>query len=336
MKALPRKIFLSMMNGISAPLVSTCFGNFCPIFMIHRVYESGNGGHGHSTAYLSQCLQHLQAKKYNILSLAELAQLIESREQVPKRSVVFTADDGFIDQAQLGGALFSQYDAPMTFFVISSFLDRQIWPWDDQVKYIVNSTKRSSIDTFYPSGDRLNVNLAFTQRERKTVYELIRTTLKKQAQSGVYDWLPKLFDAAEVEPPGKIPDDYLPMQWSDAQKLINDGHSVAPHTKTHRILSQLDDSDSRSEILGSIETLANRLNGASNLFAYPTGRAIDYGSREIDVLKNAGIQAAVSTTAGAVGASSPQFELPRYPLPTNLNTFIQYLGAFEFLRSRWG
>ena len=335
MKDTPKKILVGAVNRLAEPLVRKCIGSFCPIFMIHRVTEGHNSVHGHSVPYLSQCLQYLRMKKYNILSLADLADLVEARNEIPKRSVVFTADDGFLDQAQLAAPLFSEYDAPMTFFLISSFLDQKIWPWDDQVKYVINNTKLAFIDALYPCDDPLSVNVAPLGDERKKAYDSIRSSLKDQSQAQIYEWLPQLFAAAEVQQPAVAPANYLPMQWEDAQKLIDNGHLVAPHTATHRILSQLDDSDSRSEILGSIGMLADRLKGASRLFAYPTGRPTDYGSREIAILKEAGVKAAVSTRRGAVIGASPQFELPRYALPTNFNSFIQCLGAFELLRSGW-
>ena len=50
---------------------------------------------------------------------------------------MFTIDDGFIDHHDIAGPLFADYDIPLTFFLVTGFIDGELWPWDDQLSYAI-------------------------------------------------------------------------------------------------------------------------------------------------------------------------------------------------------
>ena len=87
------------------------------------------------------------------------------------------------------------------------------------------------------------------------------------------------------------------------------------------------------EILDAWQSIENELNNPLRVFCYPTGRAIDFGEREIEVLKDYGYLGAMSTTPGFVrqkNSSGDQiFSLPRLALPDNMTDFIQYCSWIE-------
>jgi hypothetical protein len=59
--------------------------------------------------------------------------------------------------------------------------------------------------------------------------------------------------------------------------------------------------------------IENLIAAPVSLFAYPNGKpGVDYGPRDVELVKKAGFAAAVSTIGGVAGRSSDIFQLPRF------------------------
>jgi hypothetical protein len=73
------------------------------------------------------------------------------------------------------------------------------------------------------------------------------------------------------------------------------------------------------------------------LFCYPTGRVIDYGTREIDALRESGFTGAVTTTPGYTKQLDANdewlFRIPRFSLPESMHDFIQCCTWIEYVKS---
>ena len=126
------------------------------------------------------------------------------------------------------------------------------------------------------------------------------------------------------------------MNWDMARALEDKGVRFAPHSISHQTLSRLDESPLQREILGSWQVLQKELDNPLKVFCYPTGRRIDYGQREIDLLKREGFLGAVSTDTGAGRPREPHvrrlFTLPRLSLPHIMEDFIQYCSWMEYIK----
>ena len=323
------------------PVLENCFpesfvkqvvGNFCPVFMLHRISDDRTGVSGHSIEHIDKCLIYLRRKNYNPVSLQAVVDMLRHGVEIPLKTVAFTIDDGFVDHAELGGSVFAKYDIPLTCFVITGFLDGDLWPWDDQVSYIIEKTKLSKLAINLPSGEGFEMNF---DRESRTYFRRkLRDSLKRIDQTDIYQWLDRVYARAEVVVPKAPPDTYLPMTWVDAKKFTEKGHTIAPHTVSHRILSQLNSEDSSFEIKSSMARVREVLGGDSTVFAYPTGSVFDFTKREQETLKGLGVQGAVSTRPQVVEATSSLFDLPRYSLPDNFADFVKSLSVLDYVKSK--
>jgi len=253
-------------------------------------------------------------------------------EPLPKKCVAFTVDDGFADQFELLAPIFSQYDIPLTCFVITGLLDGILWPWDDQVKYIITTTKIKSFSVNLPDGEQFCYNL--DQIRDAASIDSLRFKLKNQDQTHLYDWLHNLYNVAEVEIPIQPPIQYRAGSWEQANAAVRSGHSIAAHTKTHRILSRLNDTEASEEIIGSYQHLKSRVPESGDIFAYPTGRPIDFGVREEKIIMNSPIIGAVSTVSDSVRKGYMLEALPRFGLPNNMGDFLQYLSFIEVFKNK--
>ena len=308
-------------------------GDFVPVFMLHRLVDSHGERDEGKISQLHQYLQYIRKHHYAPVSLQEVIDCLNRSEPLPEHAVVFTMDDGFADQIEYISPVFTQYDVPITCFVITDFLEGKLWPWDDQVKYIFSNTKTSGFSLRLPDKADFKTE-KLHEKNRGSERRRMLGMLKLQSQTGIYDWLHKLYVAAELDVPGSVPYDFSPASWEQVSQFVQSGHSVAAHTKTHRILTQLSDTETCDEIIGSYEFLKTRVPACADTFAYPTGQVSDFGHREMDIIKKSSISGSVSTLSDAVRPGYPVEALPRFSLPENMTDFLQYLDFLEVLKNK--
>ena len=308
-------------------------GDFVPVFMLHRLVD----GHGErdtdKMSLLRHYLEYIRKNHYQPISLQELFDYLSHDEPLPERAVVFTVDDGFADQFEYISPVFSEYDVPLTCFVITDFLEGKLWPWDDQVKYIFYNTRTSNISVRLPDEKVFKAEIANNKSRVVARLRLIEM-LKMQNQTHLYKWLDSLYKAAEMDIPESIPQEFSPASWGQANQFVRSGHAIAAHTKTHRILSQLNDAEAYDEIIGSYKFLKTRVVDCADTFAYPTGRISDFGQREMDIIKSSSISGSVTTESDAARPGYPLEAVPRFSLPDNMTDFLQTLSFIEVLKNK--
>lgn len=336
-KAVLKDALARLWAHLPGRLVRGVFGEFCPIFVLHRVAASA-ADPGQPRIFVESCLRLVRRYGFRPLSIDDLAQCWRTGSSLPPKSVVFTIDDGFTDHAEVAGEIFARNGVPLTCFVITDFLDRGLWPWDDQVASAIRSTTLEQALIELPDGTGITLDLR--PHVRRATLKHIRDRLKQMPQDNLYEWVTGMRRALGVRSSLVPPLGFRPMTWQDARAFVAKGHAIAPHTCTHRILSRLSDEECRREIHGSVSRVQAELGRPCTVFAYPTGRPQDFGPREQQLLKEAGIVAAVATVPRCATPSDDLFALPRFPLPPTTADFLQYITfierAKEIVRARGG
>jgi peptidoglycan/xylan/chitin deacetylase (PgdA/CDA1 family) len=98
------------------------------------------------------------------------------------------------------------------------------------------------------------------------------------------------------------------------------------HGEEHYILSTLDPAARRRQIERSIANVERLTGRPCRLFAYPNGRRRDYGPPDLQVLRECGIAAAVTTEEIPNRPDTPPLELGRYGIHEGLS-----LAHFQML-----
>lgn len=306
-----------------------------PIFMLHRMHAPDYGVVGHSTDFLDRALNYLSNNNYNFLSLAQLVQCLDGDLALPKNAVVFTCDDGFWDHAEIVAPTLAKYDCPLTIFLITGFIDGELWPWDYRVKHILGETRKSTIDVVV-ANNSLHFKLDSEQaRERAT--RVLRDRLKDCEHTEFLRALHELEERAGVEISSRPPKAHRPMTWDQARALEKTNVRFAPHAVTHTILSKMTDETAEYEITHSWRRLQEELERPLPVFCYPTGRTSDFGSREINLINKAGLELAVATTPGYVDikndhVADKRYQLNRFGFPDTMKDLIQYASWIERLK----
>jgi peptidoglycan/xylan/chitin deacetylase (PgdA/CDA1 family) len=81
-----------------------------------------------------------------------------------------------------------------------------------------------------------------------------------------------------------------------------------PHTLTHPVLTELTREAARQEIAGSMEAVAHELGRPARVFCYPAGY---FSQREIELVRECGLRAALTCEFGANRMPFDRFEMRR-------------------------
>ncbi|MHB8549354.1 MAG: polysaccharide deacetylase family protein [Acidiferrobacterales bacterium] len=300
--------------------------------MLHRFEDPALGVCGHSVKFVERVLQHLRHRNCRLESLRDLISGLDGDVSSKRHSVAFTFDDGTYDQAEIGADLFRRYDCPATIFLITGFVDQNLWPWDDQVAYALRCTGRPSVAITVGSRT-LSYDLD-TDVQRDFAMEDLRLRCKALVQNEFLAVLENLSEATEVEIPQFAPHAYASMTWDDARSLERTGlFSFAPHSVSHQILTAMPEEMARREIQDSWKRVRHELARPLPVYNFPSGI---FGDREVGLLREAGLSAFVTSDAGYVGSSrkAERLDLPRrfdrFVFPDTLEDFLQYSTWIEW------
>lgn len=316
-----RKFFASALRGTVT------------IFMLHRIADPSRGVKGHSAERLNQFLKILKANGHQFISLSDAIEGIKGKQQLPHKAVVFTLDDGFYDQAEIAAPIFIRHQCPATIFLITGFIDNELWPWDDQIAHILNSTTLQAIAL---TVNQQTVNLQLkSNTDREIAINQLHALCKSSAESTILQIVNGLSEITQIDISAP-PHGYKPMTWSQARELEHSGISFAPHSVSHRIIARMSLDHAEAEITTSWQRLESELTKPLKVFCYPTGRyAQDFGPREIAMVKMAGFHAAVSADPGYTtlvashSDSDTMYYLPRFSYDDNLIDMQQYAFGVE-------
>lgn len=307
------------------------------ILMFHRFTDPERGTVGHDLAAIREGLAWLRRERFPILSLDQLfAGLAEGR--TPPAGVVLTIDDGYVEQATVGAPIFAEFDAPVTTFLTSGFLDRQLWFWWDRIEYAFRHTSHTGLSLTL-AGVPLQYQWS-TAAGRQQAQADLTGRCKRLPDAEKHAVISALAAALEVELPILAPVEYAPMTWDQARAAERGGMTFGPHTETHPILSMTPDAQSARELELPWRRLGEELAHPVPVFCYPNGGPGDFGPREIEELRRLQIRGAVIGSPGfesaarfRAGRDAP-YLVPRFAWPEDRPNLVQYVSGVERFKDR--
>jgi peptidoglycan/xylan/chitin deacetylase (PgdA/CDA1 family) len=316
-----RPLFRRMMRGRST------------IFMLHRVTNPAAGVSGHTVEFVREALEVLENSGARFVSVRQIVDAY-ARGNVPGDDwVAFTIDDGFADQGELVRSVFIPSSCPVTIFLITGFLDGQLWPWDDRLAYVMTRADPFASHIVL-DGHKVRLSLQ-TEAQRHHSLEQVRNLCKSIGNANLYPLIDSIAQQLRLEIPTLPPPALRPLSWDQVRSLESEGVDFAPHSITHRIFSQLSREEAVAEISGSWRRLQEELRRPLPVFAWPTGRSTDYGERDVGLLRELGLSAYATTEADyafigrrTADAVSP-YSLRRFSLPTRIRDVLQYGSWIE-------
>lgn len=270
----------------------------------------------------AQC-QHIR-RYYDPVSMRQVAESLGGGSALPDNALAVTIDDGYRDFLLHGRPVFAEFEIPVTVFLVTAFIDQQLWLWWDQITYMFTLTSRKAI--------------SFDGKEIRIPTDPVRLAgdvahaLKRLPNAERIARMKELHQLLEVDLPNSAPAGFEPLTWDDARRLATMGVEFGSHSRTHPILSRLADPEEVTmEVEGSKQRLDEQMGFPSLHFAYPNGTHADYDDRTLAAVKQSGFATAVTAENGFNCAHSAPHELLRVNLDTTTqgNRFVEKLAGLR-------
>ncbi len=242
------------------------------------------------------------ANEYHPVSLADLVRRRTGGAALPRRSVLVTFDDAYVDFGDVAWPILRDLGIPTILFVPTAFPDAglEFW-WDRLHRTLVTATDRDTWDS--PAGP---VALT-TAAQRARAYALMRERIKSLPHAEALALVDQVAEDLGADPGDRLADREQPadldgsraggvMGWAALRALADDGCDLGAHSRTHPLLTRLRPDELRGEIEGSIADLARRLDRSpSPAFAYPSGATSPVVR---DAAEHGGVEVAFTTDRG--------------------------------------
>lgn len=250
---------------------------------------------------------------YEPISLNEALRRANA-DELKGNTLSITFDDGYADNYTMALPILQEFNVPATFFVASDYVDGGRM-WNDSI-----------IEVFRQLDDgRHAVDLDDTDHVAIHDWQSRRQAAEKTISA--WKHLPPDERQARVDAlstrTGSLPSDLMMTTAQLRDMAASKGVTIGGHTRTHPILTKIDNNEARGEIAGGKRDLEACIQKAITLFAYPNGKfGRDFDETHAAIAREEGFQAAVATDWGVTSASSDRFKLPRFtPWHNNLSRF---------------
>ena len=282
-------------SGARAPLSTLIFHRVLPVpdpLFPHEMH-----------AHRFEAVCNWLATWFNVLPL-DLAAYHFKSGTLPARAACITFDDGYADNYRVAMPILRRHGLTASFFIATGFLDGGRM-WNDTIIESFRQCTATSLDL-----DSLGLgkfNIASIQARRNAIVALIDQIKYRPIDErlALGSGLARLANV-------KLPSDLM-MTSEEVKAMRQAGMQIGAHTVSHPILAGLDEEQARSEIQGSKVTLEELLDAPVDLFAYPNGKpGVDYAPETVDIVRQLGFKAAVSTQWGVSRSGDDPFQIRRF------------------------
>lgn len=231
-------------------------------------------------------MRHL-ASRYRVVSIEEVLHALEAGTRLPRRAVMLTFDDAYLDFGELAWPILKRYRLPAILFVPTAYPGqpaKAFW-WDRLYRGVMNARQPSL---------QVSPHWRFSllrREDRESSLRWLQDFFKTLPHSEAVAWVDSVCERLGEEPPGKP----SVLSWHQLRELSKEGVAFGAHSRTHPLLTQLPLGEARNEMIGSREDLKREIGTALPVFAYPGGALND---PVVEVLRDAGFKIAFTTCDG--------------------------------------
>ncbi|SEQ96428.1 Peptidoglycan/xylan/chitin deacetylase, PgdA/CDA1 family [Nitrosomonas sp. Nm51] len=285
------------------------------IVLYHRVpHEPDELLFGQEDAHSFEAqIRHLSTH-FNILPLHQAIQKLQENT-LPSRAACITFDDGYANNAEVALPILQKYNATAAFFIAAGFINGGMM-WNDKLIELLRRAPGPVLDLGEIGLDKYDISTLTKRRE--TLFILI-DIFKYLPHEERFEQLNRLRQLV----PAAVPENLM-MTADQIRQLHEAGMEIGGHTVNHPILTRLDKTAAYTEIEQGKKILENIIQAPVRYFAYPNGKpGRDYLSEHVDMLKEIGFNAAVSTAWGTAAKNADIYQLPRFtPWNISRNRFV--------------
>ena len=286
-------------------------GNLILVPMYHRIIQEAS----EDPLAMGMCVsaENFRAqlsyftKEYDVLTLAEIAQLRSEGKALPERTAAITFDDGYLDNLEVAGPILQEYGTRATLFVSTGFFGSACGFWWDQVINSLLNAKGSNLDT-----GQFNLPFTSMKLDDANVQQAINQTLEYLWQLPIDDaliivnQLVNEFGATQPFGPRVMVEKDL--------TSVEEYFDIGAHTCKHPNLSLISKDIVKQEIMDSKNYLEKFTSKPVTGFAAPGGFTPGYLT---ELLADCGFDYAATTRRGLNDSSVNLLALERIGMPNS-------------------
>jgi peptidoglycan/xylan/chitin deacetylase (PgdA/CDA1 family) len=247
----------------------------------------------------------LLAREFHPISLDQAIKHLRSGDDLPRRSVVITFDDGYADNYEFAMPVLNQIGVPATFYVTVDCVENKRLPWPSRLRFAFRNTKLSA----WKDSQGKNWSLR-SPSEREEAFLSSCDVCCQLSGKAQEDFVARL----EQELYAKIPcRQASPMlSYEQMRGLQRKGHIVGSHTMTHPNMAYLKQEEAARELTESKRRLELNLEAPIPHFSYPCPALSPHWSvQTAEQSRAAGYETAVTTDNGITRTGDNPFCLKR-------------------------
>lgn len=286
---------------------------------IHRLFEPFYSGIGHILLFhrilpmqkqprisnhlgleitprqLEQTIYFYQKNDFDFLSLDEFYKRIK-QNNLKKKFVVFTFDDGYKDNLTFAYPIFKKYNIPFTIYITTNFPDKEAILWWYLLEEMIRDEQQIQLKWL---GDDIRISTQ-TIQEKELAFDLVRDYILKHINNFNYqELLSSIFEA--YQPNLYIHSNTEVLNWEEIQQLSqNPLVTIGAHTVNHYSLRNLKEAELIREVSDSKTLIEQYIQQPVEHFAYPFGKEAQASFREFQIVKNLKFKTATTTRSGNI------------------------------------
>jgi peptidoglycan/xylan/chitin deacetylase (PgdA/CDA1 family) len=246
-------------------------------------------------------------KYFDLLSLHDaLDRCLTGKLHRP--TAVITFDDGYQSNFDVAFPILKELNIPATIFLTTGFLDTEDTLWMGRVNTALANCEKTA---FHWRGRQFILE---TPEDRGRASRSIQYLIKQMSPRTLEKELKCLVEYLGHDSASPIGLD-SPFRMLDSRSihemLKSDLILFGAHTHSHQILKHLSEEDQNTQIVKSLESIEDLTGGPCKIFAYPNGQKQDYSQNTVTLLRECGVELAVTSIEGLNNPSSPLLELRR-------------------------
>ncbi len=327
-------LYYSQLQWLTRPI----YGGIGHILMFHRVIPDSRNAriHNHKSLEISPerlegIIKFFKARDYSFISLDEL--LTINRTTKPTRKfVVFTFDDGYLDNYEYAYPIFRKHGVPFTIYIATSLPDSQAILWWYLLEDVVLADSSIQLEV---EGRKMKFRTQ-TIKEKELTFNKIRQWFAVADEINLPILSNSLFHGKEEAISAKTK--ALSLTWEHVKALSQDPLvTIGSHTVNHFPLDSLTAEKSAYEMIESKKIIESRIGKEVRHFCYPLG---SHGRKEIEILKKSRYATATTIKMANIFTENLEhpFSLPRIminSLTTDKILSLQINGLLPAVRNKF-
>jgi peptidoglycan/xylan/chitin deacetylase (PgdA/CDA1 family) len=287
------------LKQIMAPLFARGYQGCGHILVLHRVVPKSNklrirnDGIEICEEQLERLILFFKKRDYDFISIEELQSHLLGKAD--KKFVIFTFDDGYIDNLTHAYPILKRHEVPFTIYLTTDFPDQKAILWWYLLEELILSNQFIS---FEYGGEAFEFDLQDRIKQEECFNDL-RNLFKSKEPIEQKQLAEDLFLKYDIPLYQKVKD--LSLSWEQIQSLVKDPLvTIGAHTINHPSFKSISEGQIVKEVIESIKRIEDKINKKVDHFAYPFGSAADVGEKEVKIVSILAVKTATTGLEGNI------------------------------------